>query len=89
MIRPPRNLDDLPLMLTADEAAQVLRVSRWSVYQQVQAGTLHAVKLGRSLRIPRAAIAQLLAGNGEGPAEAGPSVVSRLDASQHGDRDRA
>lgn len=85
----PTSLDDLPLMLTAEEAAQVLRVSRWNVYQQVKAGTLHGVRLGRSLRIPRQALAQLLAGNGEGPpAEGGPSVIASTSP-DNGDRGEA
>ena len=50
-------------VLTVPEAAALLRVSAWSVYQLVNRGELRAVRLGRSIRIPAAAVAEKL---GEG-----------------------
>ena len=64
---------DLPEVLTIDEAADVLRISRNTAYTLArlwretdgQKG-LPVIELGRSLRVPRAALARLLAGE---PAE--------------------
>lgn len=53
----PDGEDDLPPFLTAQEAAEQLRVSRWAVYDAVKAGTLPAVRVGRAIRIPRHAVA--------------------------------
>ena len=43
-------------LLTVAEVAAVLRVSRMTVYRLVEAGTLPAARIGRSLRIPRPAV---------------------------------
>lgn len=56
------SLADLPLVLNADEAAGVLRVSRWQIYESIKRGELRAVRLGRCLRIPRDEVARLLGG---------------------------
>lgn len=63
----PVGLDDLPEVLTVEEAAQVLRIGRAAAYEQArlwresggQTG-LPVVALGRSLRVPRAALRRLL-----------------------------
>lgn len=52
---------DLPLVLTVEETARVLRVSRGACYELVRTGRVPAVRLGRTLRIPRAALLALLA----------------------------
>ena len=39
-------------MLTVDEAAAQLRVSRGAVYQLVRSGVLPSVRIGRAVRIP-------------------------------------
>ena len=51
-----------PLTLTVSEAAKVLGISRTTAYECVRTGQLPAVRLGRRLVIPRAAITALLAG---------------------------
>ena len=48
------NLD--PKFLTVAEVAEVMRVSKMTVYRLVHAGTLPAVRVGRSYRVPRSAI---------------------------------
>jgi excisionase family DNA binding protein len=40
-------------LLTVAEAAKILRVNRDTAYRLVHDGAIPAVKLGRSLRIPR------------------------------------
>ena len=56
------SLAELPLVLSADETAEVLRISRWAVYESIKRGEIRAVRLGHSLRIPRDEIARLLGG---------------------------
>ena len=61
--RQPRvtTLDDLPLVLTVEEAAAVLRISRAAAYEQARIWRetdgrdgLPVVVIGRSLRVPKA-----------------------------------
>ena len=54
-------LATLPEVLTAREAAAILRVGRNQLYQAVALGELGAVRIGRSIRIPKTAPLDLLA----------------------------
>jgi excisionase family DNA binding protein len=58
----------LPEVLTAREAAAILRVGRNQLYQAVARGELGAVRIGRSIRIPKQALLDLLATAGLLPA---------------------
>ena len=51
----------LPEVLTAREAAAILRVGRNQLYQAVARGQLGSVRIGRSIRIPKRALLALLA----------------------------
>jgi excisionase family DNA binding protein len=51
----------LPEVLTVREAAAILRVGRNQLYQAVARGQLGAVRIGRSIRIPKHALVDLLA----------------------------
>jgi len=56
MADPQRLQDDPtgePLLLTPEEAAQVLRVGRTTIYALMKAGDLRPVHIGRSCRLPR------------------------------------
>jgi len=53
-------LATLPEVLTAREAAAILRVGRNQLYQAVARGELGAVRIGRSIRIPKRALLDLL-----------------------------
>ena len=44
---------DMPAVLTVEEAAQVLRIGRGAAYEAVRRGDIPAVRVGRSLRVPR------------------------------------
>jgi excisionase family DNA binding protein len=57
-------LATLPEVLTAREAAAILRVGRNQLYQAVARGELGAIRIGRSIRIPRHALLALLASTG-------------------------
>ena len=55
----------LPVVLTVDEAADLLRVDRKTVYESIRRGELPGVvRLGRSIRIGRTALLEFLAGQG-------------------------
>jgi excisionase family DNA binding protein len=43
-----------PLLLTPEEAAEILRLGRTTVYALMKAGELHPMHIGRSCRISRA-----------------------------------
>jgi excisionase family DNA binding protein len=57
---PAGALAALPEVLTAREAAAVLRVGRNQLYQAVARGEIHAVRIGRTIRIPKHALLDLL-----------------------------
>jgi excisionase family DNA binding protein len=54
---------DLPPYLTVQETAEHLRVNIKTVYAAIAAGTLRAISLGRTRRIPREALAELAEGS--------------------------
>jgi excisionase family DNA binding protein len=58
---PPPALATLAEVLTAREAAAILRVGRNQLYQAITRGQLRAVRIGRSIRIPKHALLDLLA----------------------------
>jgi excisionase family DNA binding protein len=60
----PSVLRLLPEVLTAREAAAILRIGRNQLYQAVARGELGAIRIGRSIRIPRQALLALLASTG-------------------------
>lgn len=49
-----------PVLLRPDQAAQLLGISRSKVYSLVSDGRLPAVRLTGSVRIPRAALLELV-----------------------------
>ncbi|GAA2614393.1 helix-turn-helix domain-containing protein [Actinomadura fulvescens] len=49
-----------PLLLTVDEAAERLRVSRWSLYNLIRSNQLRTVKIGRRRLVPVAALDECL-----------------------------
>jgi excisionase family DNA binding protein len=57
---PHADLDSLPAVLTVEEAAAVLRIGRAAAYAAVRAGEIASVRFGRTVRVPRAALLQLL-----------------------------
>jgi len=65
-------LEDLPEFLTVEEAAEVLRISRTSAYLLTQRwrytrgqSGLPVQRLGRLLRVPRAAIERMAVSPGD------------------------
>ncbi|MEE6282547.1 helix-turn-helix domain-containing protein [Georgenia sunbinii] len=55
-----------PRFLTVAEVADLLRVSKMTVYRMVHAGDIPAVRVGRSFRVPQQVVDELLtAGSGD------------------------
>ena len=53
-------LADMPAVLTVEEAGELLRIGRSAAYQAVKAGEIPSIKVGRSIRVPRHRLEQLL-----------------------------
>src|SRR5690606_18908839 len=49
-----------PRFLTVAEVAELLRVSKMTVYRMVHAGDIPAVRVGRSFRVPQLAVEEML-----------------------------
>ena len=61
-------LATMPEVLTVSEAAAILRIGRNQLYQAVGRGELGAVRIGRSIRIPKQALLALLTAASPPPA---------------------
>jgi len=48
------------VVLTVEEAAEVLKISRPSAYQAVQRGEIPIIRIGRRILVPVAALEKLL-----------------------------
>lgn len=59
-------LAGLPDALTVKETAAALRLSLNATYEAVRHGAIPAVRFGRAIRIPKAAIIELLETGGRG-----------------------
>jgi excisionase family DNA binding protein len=55
----PRSRDDVPLLLRIPEAARLLGIGRTTMYQLVAKGEVPVLRIGRSVRVSRAAVEQL------------------------------
>ncbi len=51
---------DSERLYTADEVAAMLRLSKMTVYRQIERGDLSAHRIGRSFRVPGSAIQLML-----------------------------
>jgi excisionase family DNA binding protein len=50
-----------PVLLRIQEAAKLLKVSKWTIYRWIEEGRLHATKIGRgSLRVFQASVDGLI-----------------------------
>lgn len=59
---------DAPQFFTVAEVADIVRVSRMTVYRMVHNGELPAIRVGGSYRVPRSALDALFS-CGESPAK--------------------
>ncbi|MDD9207603.1 helix-turn-helix domain-containing protein [Georgenia sp. 10Sc9-8] len=61
-----------PRFLTVAEVAELMRVSKMTVYRMVHSGEMPAVRMGRSFRVPQKAVEDLISsGLGERTERAG------------------
>jgi len=56
--------------LTVVEVAEIMRVSKMTVYRLLHSGELPGVRVGRSFRVPQDALDRFLASSSLPPAEA-------------------
>ena len=59
-MRPPAPVDDGPLAVTVEQVAEALSLSTDTVYELTRAGTLPSIRVGRAVRVPRAALLEFL-----------------------------
>ena len=52
--------ENLPLLLTVEEMAAVLRIGRNPAYHLVKDGSIQSIRVGRSIRVPRNALIQFV-----------------------------
>ena len=55
-----QRVEDLPEIMTPDQAAEYLQVNRETIYRYIRDGKLDASRLGRSYRVPRRSLELLL-----------------------------
>jgi excisionase family DNA binding protein len=79
--RPPVGAGLSHLLLTTDEAADVLRVGRTTVYALIKGGQLRPVHIGRSCRISRAELERYVNRLDAPPATARPRPQRRAHPS--------
>ena len=52
----PITIENLPLVLTVNEMASVLRVGKTVAYQLVSSGAIKSIRVRHAIRIPRKAL---------------------------------
>jgi excisionase family DNA binding protein len=62
------NTDDLPDILTVDEAARLLRISRGLAFAAVRQGDIPSVRVGRRILVPKTQLLAWLADAGRSAA---------------------
>lgn len=50
-----------PRFMTVTEVADLMRVSKMTVYRLIHSGEMPAIRVGKSFRVPEAAVNQLIA----------------------------
>ena len=58
---PHRVVPTVPLLLTVEETAEMLTISRWKVFELIRLQELRSVKIGGLRRVPRGAIDEYIA----------------------------
>jgi excisionase family DNA binding protein len=55
-----KSVTELPLVLTVQQVQEVLNVSKTTAYELVHTGAIPSVRIGRTFRVTRAAVAEFL-----------------------------
>ncbi len=61
MTEHPGGTQGTPRFLTVAEVADLMRVSRMTVYRMVHSGQLPAIRMGRSFRVPSRVVDEMIA----------------------------
>lgn len=56
----PITPNDLPVVLSVPQLAEVLQIGRNSAYDLVKSGQIRSIRIGRTIRIPQAALLEYL-----------------------------
>lgn len=56
----PITPDNLPVVLSVQQLAEVLQIGRNSAYDLVKSGQIRSIRIGRTIRIPQAALLEYL-----------------------------
>jgi excisionase family DNA binding protein len=70
---PAQNRPAAADLLTVNQVATAMQVSKMTVYRLIHAGTLGAVRVGQSLRLPRASVEAFLRAEPDQPGR--PSAI--------------
>lgn len=54
------NANEIALVLTVEDLARILAISKNTAYELVRSRKIHSVKIGRTYRIPRSALEDYL-----------------------------
>ncbi len=49
-----------PRFMTVTEVADIMRVSKMTVYRLIRSGEMPAIRVGKSCRVPEAAVSQMI-----------------------------
>jgi len=55
-----RSFDDLPLTLRVEDLMPILGIGRNTAYELVRSGQIRSIRIGRKIRIPKAAVLEFL-----------------------------
>ncbi|MDT3767057.1 helix-turn-helix domain-containing protein [Gleimia hominis] len=66
-----------PRFVTVAEVAELMRVSRMTVYRMIHSGDLPAMRVGKSFRVPQAAVSQLIDAGLSGWEESGTGTENQ------------
>lgn len=72
--------EDLPLALSVEQVSELLGTKRSATYEAVRNGTLRSFRLGRKIRVPRSALAELLGEELDPSAQEAPALDAKAPA---------
>ena len=54
------SVEDLPLLITVPELAQVLRVGKNKAYELVNSGAIKGIKIGTQIKVPKRSVEEFV-----------------------------
>lgn len=61
----PFRIEELPLTLRVEDLMPLLSIGRNTAYELVRSGRIRSIRIGKSYRIPREALAEFLSMNSQ------------------------